>query len=135
MKNAALASLLIIPSIINIAASSAVIGYYNGPPATPRDAKYNLAAVYLVAGILGVLIALYTLIKYKDSNIENIMIVLGLIWSLVTAAAIMNAQSVIGSASNAFLLNFVFNWIIFGVVVVLQLLGYFTTFLDEYLDY
>jgi len=128
MKNQALlASLLVVPSILNIAASSSVIGYYNGPPATTRDAKYWMAVVYLCLGIVGVLLGLTAMVMYGDSDLTVWMIGAGLVWSAVTAAATANAQVVIGQLAA----TFVINWIIYGLVVLLQVVAYFFPLLDN----
>lgn len=124
MKTALLASTLIISSVLTIGSSAATIGYYNGPPPTPKDSKFYLQVVYLVLAIIGILLGLVWLAvnpmlggDYRDI----LLLILALIWTVVTAISTSVAQKVITSSRTTFIIN----WILVVGAFFLPLLAYF----------
>jgi hypothetical protein len=111
-----LSALLIASSVMTIGSSSAVLGYYNGPVATPKDAKYNMQVVYMVLACLGVVIGLASLLYPKklsyiteNSTVSTLLVV---VWLSVTLISGIQARQVIGEIATTFLVE----WVIIAAI-------------------
>ena len=113
-----LSALLIASSILTIGNTSAVMGYYNGPVATPKDNKFTLAVVYMVLACLGVVIGLWSLLFPEQisfvtkSNFVSTGLVL--VWLVVTTLSAIQARQIIGELATTFMVE----WVIIAALVI-----------------